>query len=127
VLALKLLKHFLGFRMLRVLLEQLEKNISSLPAVALDGIDAREIQIGLVKNRGHPDALLESGDSFVAVIGPEKQDPQIVECFRIDRTGPQGAEKILFSVFLIICLGVDHPEVVARFCITWGKLQSLIE
>ena len=86
-LLLQFLQFFFGLRMIGMLFEELQKNGLGLLPVAFDGIDARQIQIGLVVRGRYANRLFKTAFRFLRALCTQVENPKVVECFRIRRSG----------------------------------------
>jgi hypothetical protein len=80
-----------GLRVAGVLLEQFQKKRSRLLCVALNRVNASQVQVSLIERGSNPDALFKALYGLAAPLGSKIQDTAIVQSFRIGGTKLQGA------------------------------------
>ena len=113
--------------MIGMLLQQIEQYAASLVARAFQGIDARQIEIGLVESGRHLNAFLEALDGLISTLRDEVQDAQIIQRLGIHRAGLQRALQMLIGFGCITSLRKHHSQAVVRFGILRSNFQRALQ
>ena len=66
-----------------MLFEQIEQHGARFIAIALQAVNARQIQVRLIEGRGHPDAFLKLSYSVIPAARSQIEDSKIIQRLRI--------------------------------------------
>ena len=123
----KLLKGFLSLGIVGMLFEKLEQNGPRFFRLVLQCVNLRQIQVAPAESGRDPDALFETCHRVVGPLRAQIKNAEIVQSFRVIRTGTQRILQIFVGPRVVAGLGEDHAQIVICIRIIGLQFQGLLK
>src|SRR5277367_3474829 len=110
-----------------MLFEKFKEDGASLIGSAFQGVDPREIQIGLIKGGRDADALFETCDRLIPPLRAQVKHSEVVQGFGLPWPQLQSSLQILVRTIAVVELRKDHTQTVIGLRILRADLDRALQ
>src|ERR1700674_227063 len=107
-----------------MLFQYVEKNSARFPGIAFEGIEPREIQVGLIESWRNTDGFLKAFLRFFLALRSQIENTEVVEGFGVSGAGSQRLLEVFVGALRIVELRKYHAKAVVCFGVLGVQLES---